>query len=539
VKFSFVGWLFGTAALFAQPGTDSGGMYEIQGRVLDAESGAGLPHARVSLSVSSAAVKPGERTEPVVLLTDMTGSFRVTNIPAGTANLSCERIGYLPPDPPASASAMLALSNRTDRTATVTQYLRREAVIRGTVLDERGAGVGGSVQAYRLTLSDGRRVPQFGAAANVSRDGAFRVFGLKPGRYYVAFFPFPSSGGRVYRRVFYPGSADLAGARVVAIASGDDPQIDFRPASEPAGEITIKVPAGRDTASVSISPLPTAGISPEQVGSVSSNDKHTFRVTRLPSGAYIAKAQWAEDGMWTRASKRVTVHTGNSGEVALEADTHDALPLTVTYDPDAGPQPGTFIRLDSGPGTFFATADSAETPRFGQLNPGTYAVTAQGPGYIRSAHQGGRDALRDGVLVPEEGSPEPLDVSIGRHSGGFEVTADLGDTPAANPIRVAFLRQTPLGLHLEQQIFIQAPTRFQNGRYLRSLEGPSAHVSPLPGEYVIVAWTGSNEPYQLPYNEPGFLDFYASLLDHATLGEAGRQTLIIHHLLPNTAFEEH
>ena len=67
MKFSFVGWLFGAAALWAQPATDSSGTYEIQGRVVDADSGAGLPHARVWLTLSSARAMPGEQTEPVVL----------------------------------------------------------------------------------------------------------------------------------------------------------------------------------------------------------------------------------------------------------------------------------------------------------------------------------------------------------------------------------------------------------------------------------------------------------------------------------------
>jgi hypothetical protein len=123
------------------------------------------------------------------------------------------------------------LVGRKELTASVTLYLRRAAVIRGTAVEERGASLGGIVQAFRLVLLDGRRVPQFAATANVDMEGAFRIAGLKPGRYYVAHNPFPSPDAarrnRVYRAAFYPGSPDFASARIIAVASGDDPQIDF------------------------------------------------------------------------------------------------------------------------------------------------------------------------------------------------------------------------------------------------------------------------------------------------------------------------
>jgi hypothetical protein len=550
VRFPCVGWILGAALLCAQPTSDSGRIYEIRGQVLDADTGIGVPRATVSLTLSTVGAQSAQRTEPVVLLTDTAGAFRVTNLPTGVANLSCERTGYFRPDFPPLAATTVRLVDPKVTAATVTLYLRRAAVIRGTALDERGAGLGGNVQAFRLVLVDGRRVPQFTASANVDMEGAFRITGLKPGRYYVALSPFPSSDARrlnrVYRQLFYPGSPDLAGARIIALASGDNPQIDFRPSSEPAYEISVKVPGPGEGGSVSIYSAQVGGLpNPPAMGIVSWDEQQrAYRVTGLPSGQYTITGQWMAASMWAFGSRRITINGGNAGEVVLEASAEDTLPVAVSYDPPDHRPPG-FIQLVSASGTFSVSQDIAGTQAFRQLKPGSYEVMAVGNAYVRSARQGGRDALRDGVLVSEQGSPERLEVSLGERSAGFETTADVGETQGGETIIVAFLRQTSLGLHFEQQTSIQArtvPTGIQAEkdppRFIR-MSGLRPVSDPPPGEYVVIAWTGSGASSQLPYNEPGFLDRYAALIEHATLGETGRQTVTVHHLLPKSAFEEY
>jgi len=165
-----------------------------------------------------------------------------------------------------------------------------------------------------------------------------------------------------------------------------------------------------------------------------------------------------------------------------------------------------------------------------------YAVTSAASGYVKSARQGGRDALREGVVVPEEGSPELLEVTIGSHSGGFETTLDPGNAIAAEAVKVAFLRQTPVGLHLEHQTSIQTRTSLAG---VNRFPGFRSMSISQPGEYVVVAWTSDGAAEKLPYNEPGFLERYASLIEHTTLGETGRQPVVIHHLLPEIAFEKY
>jgi hypothetical protein len=388
---------------------------------------------------------------------------------------------------------------------------------------------------------DGRRVPQSAASANVDMEGAFRIAGLKPGRYYVTHSPYrwfdATRPDRVYRPAYYPDSPDFISARIITVASGDDTQIDFRPASQPAYEISVKMPAAVEGVSVAIFPTRVGGIpNPTTVGSVHwDRQGRTYRTTGLPSGQYTIAGQWMAGSVLTFGSKRITINGGDAGEIVLVPGAEDALPVSVIYDsPDH--QPMGYIQLISASGTFSVAQDSAGTQTFRLPQPGRYAVIAVGNAYVKSARQGGRDALRDGVLVPEQGSPEPLEVSIDNRSSSFETTAELSDVAGGETIKVAFLRQTPLGLHLEQQISIypaKDPMRVIRMSGFRPMSGPP------PGEYVVMAWTGSGTPTQLPYNEPGFLDRYASLIEHATLGETGRQAVVIRHLLTNNAFEEY
>ena len=137
--------------------------------------------------------------------------------------------------------------------------------------------------------------------------------------------------------------------------------------------------------------------------------------------------------------------------------------------------------------------------------------------------------------MPVEGSPEPLEITLGSQSSTFDTTLDPAIAKSGEVVRVAFLRQTPLGLHLEIETSFQA----SNGSGgLNRIFGLRSIVTPPPGEYVVVAWAVAGDARHIPYNEPEFLERHASLIEHATLGETGRESVIIHHLLPESAFVE-
>lgn len=549
-----MGWL---VALSAGAGVSYGqavdreatGVFEIAGRVLDADTGVPVARARVTMNLAPAGPRPSpplpgqavqRPVEPVLVVTDLSGEFRITNVPAGQAMLSCAHSGFIDPDPPLSSATSISLVNRkTAGAVSVTLYVRRQALLRGTALNERGTGAGGMVQAYRMTLMNGRYSPQPTGGAGVGADGAFRLAGLKPGRYVVSFAPngFPLlPGNRVYSPVFYPGSRDVAGARELILHAGEEQQVDFRPVSEPGYEIRVRAPAAPENMSIWISPAAGPGGLSNPVATSANWDaqERVFRASRLPAGQYVVRGQWMEGTRMMLASKRVVIAGGDSGEIVLDASAASGvLPVTVTHDGPATDlyQRQTYLQLRSETGGQFGMNEG----RFQQLAPGIYWLTAAGVGYIRAAHQAGRDALRDGVLVPEEGSPSPLEVVIGQASGTVEVSIDSigGGVKADGAVKVAFLRHTGSGLQLEQQ-YVMPISRGAAAAANRPMQ-----YSMKPGVYSVVAWSGAAGTEFLPYNEPAFLSRYGALMEQVTLGETGRQPVTIRHLLPAAAFEDH
>ena len=116
MRLSLFGLLLGATVVRGQAVPDSGQVYEIQGRVVDADTGSGVSRARVSVTFSGAGAQSTPRGGAIVLLTDPSGTFRLTNIPSGFANLFCERNGYFAPDFPHPATAGVPLANRKDTT---------------------------------------------------------------------------------------------------------------------------------------------------------------------------------------------------------------------------------------------------------------------------------------------------------------------------------------------------------------------------------------------------------------------------------------
>ena len=131
-----------TIAAFAQPTPPARdrvpppttGTATIKGRVVDAQTGAGVARARVRLQA------PGNRP-PV--MTDDTGAFKLTEAPAGMFYLSIDRSGYMTtrvPEPGrtirASVKPLAIVDGQTLDAGTLRLY--RGGVIAGRVIDAHG-----------------------------------------------------------------------------------------------------------------------------------------------------------------------------------------------------------------------------------------------------------------------------------------------------------------------------------------------------------------------------------------------------------------
>jgi hypothetical protein len=112
--------------------------------------------------------------------------------------------------------------------------LPRGAVIAGRVLDEFGDPVAGArVQALRYQLSQGtRRLSPTGMFAQTDDTGAFRLYGLMPGEYYVsallrALPADDTADSTGYAPTYYPGTGSVTEAQPVSLGVSEEASISF------------------------------------------------------------------------------------------------------------------------------------------------------------------------------------------------------------------------------------------------------------------------------------------------------------------------
>src|SRR6185369_4444370 len=117
----------------------------------------------------------------------------------------------------------------------------------GTVSDQNGRRIKGSVKAFRLTLKYGDLLPVAGPSQRIDGTGYFRLTELQPGRYYIAFVADPPSQfseNIAYRPAIYPGVGHIKEARILELKAGGQERVDFRVASEPAYSVKGSVEGG-------------------------------------------------------------------------------------------------------------------------------------------------------------------------------------------------------------------------------------------------------------------------------------------------------
>ena len=155
------------------------GTAAINGRVVDAQTGNALPRARVRL--------PGPGNRPPVL-TDETGAFKITDVPAGNVSLFVDRSGYMTSRFPeigktmrSTQRSLMIADHQVMDGVTVPMY--RGGVIAGRVVDAHGEPAEFvQVQVLRLSGSSRSR-PQQRGGASTNDLGELRIPRVEPGSY--------------------------------------------------------------------------------------------------------------------------------------------------------------------------------------------------------------------------------------------------------------------------------------------------------------------------------------------------------------------
>lgn len=196
----------------------------IQGRVTTADTGAPIRGAEVRLSMDGRFSR--------LVTTNGEGRFEMRNLPAGDYRLIVSKSGFITLEygqrRPFETASTITLGEGQSATGNVA--LIRGGAIFGRVVDQFGdPSVGTRVQVMRLRAEGGsRRLLPVGAGDQTDDTGAFRLYGLPPGEYYVT-----ASTGLVdaVKRdppVYYPGTMNFAEAQPITLGAGAEASADFQ-----------------------------------------------------------------------------------------------------------------------------------------------------------------------------------------------------------------------------------------------------------------------------------------------------------------------
>jgi hypothetical protein len=498
---------------------------ELTGRVVDANTGEPIARAHVTLRF----FQGGQPAPEVTLLSDTDGGFRITDLPAGGYQVSCEKAGYLPASQTMGAMAVNSTDGKS--ASTVVMKLISQAVLEGTVVDDRDTPAESTfIQLVRQGVVNGRRQLQTTGGGSTDEAGYFRIYGLPAGRYYISIAARLSGARRAkplaYPQLYYPNTTDIAAAQPIDLKAGDEQQIKIRlPEPVPAFEVRGVVATAAPNASVSLVRQGSGSMfQPSDGESTWDGQTKTFRITHVTPGIYLLTAM-AQDGR-SSAFAGTTITVGNADVTGIRLEPADTgLDGTVRVEGDTGQQRVSgYVSLQSERLGNGAQVDADGKFHVPNLSPETYRIVPQmyGPQSqvcVRSILQGGRD-VRDGVTIAAGVAPEPVEIVFSSHCGSIDVALAPSDSPVPPNLTASLLRKAGDELVLEKQGY-QGP-RSGDGTAHFAIQGVA------PGDYVVYVWP---QDAQIEYANAEYMRQFESYSQAVTVTEDSKASVTVDKLL--------
>jgi len=280
------------------PGAAARGNASIVGHVLTPDSNSPVRGADV-LALNAT----GRR---VSAKTDENGAYQLERMTEGEWQVTASKGGYVSwqfgQRRPYQTPPPISLKPGERFTADIP--LTRGGAISGRIYDASGDALAGlQVRAYRATMEQGvRRLKAVGVPDTTDDTGAYRVYGLPPGDYYVAaslrVAPINSVVQTTYAPTYFPGTGALSEAQRIKLGLGAEasatfPLLPLR-ATRVSGVVLSSAGSPGDAFLNLVSEVSELGV-PIGVGGVTRSDG-TFTLTDVAPGRYVLKATLRGDG---------------------------------------------------------------------------------------------------------------------------------------------------------------------------------------------------------------------------------------------------
>jgi hypothetical protein len=343
------------------------GTAAIRGRIIAADTGAPIRRAQIR------AFSSDTRTNRLAT-SDGDGRFEFRDLPAGRWELTASKAGFVTlrfgQRRPFEAGTPIELRD-AQLMARADIALPRGAAITGRVYDEFGDPVAAArLQVLRYQMVQGvRRLSPTGIGDESDDTGAFRLFGLTPGDYYVSAtvralrVDDPSADAAGYAPTYYPGTGNIAEAQRVTVGLGQElGNVSFAllpvRTVRVSGNVVDSMGKPLSGGFIMLSPADASSDAPLLSGGGNVRGDGTFTLTNIAPGSYTVT-------VGARFGGRRGGGAGDSaGEIA-------AVPLSVGNEDISG-----FVITTTKGATLTGTVVAA--PGSGVPPLGNIEITAQG-----------------------------------------------------------------------------------------------------------------------------------------------------------------
>ena len=409
----------------------------VSGRVVTAAGGEPLKSARVALVPEHS---KSSHPQMYATVSDSEGRFLLKDVVPARYQFFAMRTGfvdqhYQSEDPDSGAILALRPGQKIDD---VLFRMTMAAVVTGRVTDENGEPMAGvQVSAERKLTED--EIEQVGpyistklrlitvGGTQTDDRGYYRLFGLRPGEYYVRASDSAEYGfgvfqwrdrqvreymGAAYAPLYYPGVLQLEQAQMIPLRAGEETQADFSMGHSKTVEVSGKV-IGLDgparNAWVDVEPAEEGGGGIEHQDNTDEQGKFSFKRV-LPGSYYIVAQQRGEGDKYYRGRQKIEVGGDNIDSVIITLGGGATIRGRITV---SGPGTLTMERIHVmlyptrdgeqwGDGVAGVRVKKDGTFEITSLKDGSYGVVAGGPDeswYSKSVRIGPDDALEKGVQV--------------------------------------------------------------------------------------------------------------------------------------------
>jgi hypothetical protein len=524
-----------------QPEEAKRALCNVRGRVVAAADGNPLNSARITL------IPEGDHSHKQIYSasSDKDGHFSLKDVPAGRYQFFAAHTGFVDQHFKAGTGDSKPLFSLSpgEKVSDVLFRLIAAAAITGRISNEDGEPME-RVQVVALRrpsedeLEDASDYPrghhkiQMQAVSGAGSDdrGQYRIFGLKPGEYFVrvddSFMP-PNwripvdetawakmSLGSEYASVYFPGVIQSSQAQVIPVKAGEEAQADITMRRVKTVEISGRLIGPTGPATSALIRLAPADDSESDFDRQDTTDeKGGFHFRNVPQGSYYIYA-------YQRQETREVYESTARQKVEVGEDNIDALTVTLT--------PGVTFRGkiktgSSGSVDFdrlslsLASVDESEVPgghaevkndgtfEFRSVHDGDYAVQLWGlkeGTCLKSARIRSDDLLEKGLQV-EGNSAGQIELTVATDCAKLEGSVSDDDGPMVG----ARVRLIPDPRTRYNNLRIQRTNTDQRGHFLIN--------SIAPGKYTVTAKPSASS--ETGGYEPATQSITFSENDHQTL----------------------